>query len=297
VRPSWLRLGWLGVLGIFLVSTVPAWALQGFGVSPTSQEVELAPGASTHGELTIINDGDVDVAYKLYATDYAVTDEAYHGAFDSSGKAADVSPVTWFSLPKVTALVKARAQVKVAYGLIVPKTASVGGHYAAVFAETVPPPGHGGAFISRVERVGSLFYVSITGDLKRSGSVLPLSAPWLQSLSPVGVTLRLRNSGNVHFLAEGTAQLSTPFGKAGKAEAFRGEVLPGTTRRFDLSLPAGSPIGLYNVTAKVTYLGRTEERSRWVLLVPKVTFMIVSATVLLLLVLGFWGLMRRARRR
>jgi hypothetical protein len=163
--------------------------------------------------------------------------------------------------------------------------------------ETIPPPGRGGAFISRVERVGALLYIDVAGDSRKSGSVLPLSMPWLQSLPPVAGALRVRNTGNVHFLAEGTAQLSTPFSTVGKAVQFRGEVLPGSTRRFDLKLAPPSPIGLYRITAKVHYLGKTETVSHWALLVPRLTFLIVGGTLLLLLMLGFWALMRRARRR
>ena len=284
------------MLGVLLVPAGPALALQGFGISPTSQELNLSPGASYKGEVTVINDGDADVTYKVYATDYKVTDESYRGNFDSSGKAADVSPVTWFSLPKSLATVKARDQVKVPYTVTAPRTASVGGHYGAVFVETVPPPGKGGAFISRIERVGALFYLNVAGATHTQGSVRPLDVPWLQSLPPVGATLRVHNGGNVHFLAEGTAQLATPFSNTGKSVQFRGEVLPGTTRRFDLKLAAPSPIGFYKVTAKVQYLGKTETVSHWTLLMPRATFLIVSGTLLFVLVLGFWGLMRRVRK-
>ncbi len=290
--------GWPAVLLLYLLlPAAPAMASQGIGVSPTSQEVQLQPGTSTRHELTVINDGDTDVTYRLVATDYRVTNENYQGDFSSSRKAADVSAVSWFLLPVGTLTVKARQQVKQSYTIVVPPTAVVGGHYAAVFVETVPPPGKGGTFISRVERIGSLFYLAVAGDLKRSGSVLPLSADWLQALSPIKSTLRVRNDGNVHFLAEGTAQLSTPFGEVGTPEQFRGEVLPGTTRRFALALPAGSPIGLYKVSVKASYLNTTKDMSRWVLLVPRLTFIIVSGTLVLLIALGFVAVVRRARRR
>ncbi|MDB5178412.1 MAG: exported protein of unknown function [Patescibacteria group bacterium] len=282
---------------MLMLPAAPVWALQGFGISPTSQEVELAPGGSFSGEVTVINDGDSDVIYRMYASDYKVTGEDYRSSFDSSGKRADVSPVTWFGLPDAKLVIKARAQVKVPYTITAPKTATVGGHYGAIFVETIPPAGKGGAFISRVERVGSLVYITIAGSLMKTGRTLPLDVPWLQSLPPIEGTLRVRNTGNTHFLAEGKARLATPFSGVGKPVAFRGEVLPGTTRRFDLKLPSGSPMGLYHVTATVQYLGKTETMSHWTLLIPRLTFLIVGSTLMLLLGLGFWGLMRRARRR
>jgi len=287
-------------LGLFLVAGWPAgaWgAVQGIGVSPTSQEVALDPGGTYRGHITVINDGATDVNYRVYATDYRVTGETYVGNFDSSGKAADVSPVSWFSLPAGSFTVKARVEQTFDYTVNVPRTAAIGGHYAAVFVETIPPAGSGGAFVSRIERIGTLFYVNVRGEVRQDGSVMPLEVARLQSVGPVRGALRLHNDGNLHFLAEGTARLTGPFGAdAGKAVPLKGEVLPGTTRRFDLALPAPAPIGLYKVTATVKYLGRTEEVSRWMLLMPRVTFVIVGGTVLLLLGVGLWALVRRARR-
>lgn len=182
------------------------------------------------------------------------------------------------------------------YTITVPRAAAVGGHYGAIFIETVPPPGKGGAFVSRVERIGTLFYLTVNGALSLKGIIEPLSVPWYQSVAPVVGTLRLNNDGNTHFLAEGTAQLASPFGKVGQAVAFKGAVLPGTVRRFDLKLPSSAPIGLDKVTATVKYLDREEAVSAWMLLMPRVTCYIVCGTLILLLALAIWTLARRIRR-
>ena len=135
------------------------------------------------------------------------------------------------------------------------------------------------------------------GDLQRRGSVTGLSVPALQHVGPVQAALRLKNDGNVHFRAEGTAQLASPFGDIGRPLPFKGEVLPGTTRKFDIKLPATTPIGLYRVTATVKYLDRTEIISHWTLLMPQVTFYILSGTLLLLVSLLAFKLVSRAKRR
>ncbi|GAC1370874.1 MAG: hypothetical protein NVSMB39_4190 [Candidatus Saccharimonadales bacterium] len=283
-----------------LVAFMPgraAAAVQGIGLSPTSQDLSLAPGESYTSEITVINDGDRDVNYKISASDYHVDGESYTGIFSSSAAAANVSPVTWFTLPTGTFTARSRQQTKFNYTLKAPAGATVGGHYGAIFIETVPPPASASALIARVERIGSLMYIAVKGDLKRSGSVMGLSVPPLQAVGPVQAALRLQNDGNVHFLAEGTAQLSNPFGDVGKPVPFKGEVLPGTTRRFDLTLPASSAIGLYKVTATVKYIDRTEIISHWTLLMPRITFVILSGTILLLLAILTTRFYRRTKRR
>jgi hypothetical protein len=296
-RLSWQRLTLSALAGVAFMPGPAAAAVQGIGISPTSQEISLSPGESRSGEITVINDGDRDVSYKIYASDYHVNDESYVGDFASSAKQADVSPVSWFTLPKGNFVVKSRLQTNFSYTVTAPPTAAVGGHYGAIFIETLPPSGQGGAFISRIERIGSIFYITAKGDLRQTGSIAGLTAPFLQSTSPVQASLRMRNDGNVHFLVDGTAQLSSVFGNVGKPVQIKGEVLPGTTRKFDLLLPSASPIGLYTVTATVKYLGRTEIVSQPLLLMPRVTFIIISATVLLLLILGVLALLRRAKKR
>jgi hypothetical protein len=281
-----------------LVMASPALAVQGIGISPTSQLVTIVPGGVSHGTLTAINDGDTTVTYHLYATDYGVSGESYKGVFTSASSNSNVSSATWFGLPAGNFKIAPQQEIVFPYTIAVPKNAVVGGHYAAVFIQTVPPVVSGGAMVTEIQRVGTLFYMTVSGNLINTGNLLPLEVPWLQSTPPVSASLRLTNTGNVHFLAQGTAELYSPFGKVvGSQVAFKGEVLPDTTRLFDLHLPESSPIGVFRVTANVNYLGNNMQESRWMLLIPKITFLIIAATLLLILVLGFWGFMHRIRRR
>jgi hypothetical protein len=296
-RQIWQRIAYGA--GVAFALTVPMGAhgaVQGIGVSPTSVDLKVDTAGTYHGDITVINDGENDVNYKIFASDYRVNDESYLGDFSSAGAKANVSPVSWFNLPVGIFTVKSRTQGSFGYTINVPPTAAVGGHYGAVFIETVPPPGKGGAFVSRVERIGTLFYLTVNGDLSLKGSLESLKVPWYQAVAPILGTLRMRNDGNTHFVAEGTAQLSGPFGKVGQPVLFKGAVLPGTVRRFDLKLPSSTPIGLYKVTADVKYLDREETASSWMLLMPRVTFYIVCGTLILLLALAVWTMGRRVRK-
>ena len=274
-----------------------AAAMQGIGISPTSQEVTVVPGAKATGTITVINDGDTDVQYKLYASDYRVSGENYEGNFTSQAAEARVSPVTWFTLPAGTFTVKARQQVEQPYTISVPANATVGGHYGAVFVQTIPPPAKSGAQVARIDRLASIFYLAVGGDLKTSGRIASFRVPLIQALSPIDAALVMTNDGNVHFMTDITAQLSTPFGKVGRPVTVRGEVLPATSRRFKLELPTDAPLGIYNVKASVSYAGKIERVDQWMLLMPKLTFIILSATLLLIIAISIWFTGRKLRRR
>ncbi len=288
----------IAIAGVVLAPNfAQAIAVQGIGVSPTSQEINLQPGDTYHSQLTVINDGASTIIYHLYAADYKVTNEQYVGNFDSSGAAANISPIGWVQLPASQFTIKSGQQIVVQYTITAPNTATIGGHYTAIFAETVPPPNPGGTRIARVDRVGSLLYLAVGGQLHPAGQVLPLDAHWLQPLSPITAGLRIHNTGNVHFVAYGTAWLSGLFGGQTKPAPFKGEVLPGTIRRFGLKLPTAAPIGVYKLTAEANFNGQTVTQSHWVVLLPRLTFIIIGLTILLMAVLAIWDKLLRHRGR
>lgn len=292
---------WLSFFSLILSVAIlgmgaPAHAEQGFGVSPTSQDLTLLPGSVTTGQLTVINDGDTSITYTVYATDYAVTGQIYKGVFVNNGEGPNLSARTWFTLPKGNFVIGPRKQIFINYSISVPKTAAIGGHYAAIFLQTVPPPSTG-TYISRVVRVATIFYMGVGGDLSPSGHYVGLSVPWLQTLPPIDGNLKIANTGNVHFLVSGTAQLYSPFGKVGTPVVLDGEVLPSTTREFPFAIGSPSPLGLYRVVVKANYMNDNLMVATWMLLIPRLTLIILSTSIGLVMVAIVWLIVRRLRRR
>lgn len=296
-----IKLGGLAALiSVIAIGYFPApaqAAVEGIGVSPTSQELEIGPGGTLVGSMTVINDGTSDITYKISISDYHVTDESYKADFNSVSSSRDVSAVSWFTLPQTSATIRSGEQIKVPYTIRVPVTAAIGGHYVAVFAETVPKMGSGNA-IARIQKLGSLFYLNISGAVSRDGSIASFTAPWLQFSSPLTSTLRMKNSGNVHFAASGEIVATDLFGSRKAKTAFKGEILPGTTRRFDLGLNVAGPIGLYKVSVTPHYLeANGPTLSHWVLQIPTLTLVILLGTVGLVIGLYGWLLWRRVQRK
>lgn len=280
-------LGPLAALAVIIASlSVPqvAFAVQGLGISPTSQELNLKPGQTYSGILTIINDGGEDLTYTLGANEYRIKDAEYHPDFTISGDPASISPLSWFRLPQGNTVVRAHQEAEVGYKVIVPTNATLGGHYGVIFAQTIPPSVSGGTVISRIVRVGSIFYMSVGGDLYEQGSTVAPVLNWLQMEPPFPTSLKVKNSGTVHFAVNGSVQAKSLFGAASTPAYFKGEVLPQTTRPFSVEIPARQPLGIYKVTYKLNYLGKDQiPIVRWVLLVPKLTVFIIVTTMILII--------------
>jgi hypothetical protein len=269
-------------------SAAPAYALQGFGISPTSQTETLEPGQTKNDQLTVINDGNTSINYQVYATDFRVTGEDYRGNFVDTGSGPNLSAVSWFTLPQGTLTIGPQQQKSFDYTIHVPKGAAIGGHYASVFVQTVPAPATG-TYISRIERLGVIFYMAVGGHLTTSGGLNSFHIPWLQFTPPITESFTVKNTGNVHFLTQAESQLYSPFGKVGSPAVTQGEVLPDTTRRFNMAISSRSPIGLYKVKTSITVLGQTKQESGWVLLIPKLTFVIILISLALVIAgIIFW---------
>lgn len=294
-----VKLGGLAALiivtAIFYAGGAVRAAVQGIGVSPTSQELEIAPGGTLTGSLTVINDGSSDITYKVSVSDYHVNDESYRADFTAIDANRDISAVSWFTLPQTSATIRTGEEFSVPYTIRVPATAAIGGHYVAVFAETVPKIGGGNA-IARIQKLGSLFYLNVTGAESRNGSIASFTVPWLQNSSPLAATLRMKNSGNVHFAASGEATVTDVFGKQRAKTVFKGEVLPSTTRRFDLLLNVAGPIGIYKISVTPHYLeANGPTLSHWVVQVPTLTLVILLGTLGLVIGLYVWLLWRKVQ--
>jgi hypothetical protein len=258
-------------------------AVQGIGVSPTSQEIRLQPGQVYTGALTVLNDGGEDITYTLVAADYRIKDSSYRPDFTDSGAPSSISPVKWFTFKSAPTLLRAHAQEVVKYTITVPANAVAGGHYAVLFAQTTPKTGAGGAVISKVVRVGSIFYIATGGELTERATVLPPKIGWFQIEQPFPAIIQIQNTGNVHFAATGTATATPLFGKKGPLAQFKGEVLPQTTRSFDLQVKARQPIGIYKVKFTFNYFGKEQPPiERWVILVPKLTIFILLSTFIII---------------
>ena len=264
---------------ILLLPLAAHAAIEGIGVSPTNQEIELAAGGTLSGNLTVINDGTSDITYKMSVADYHVNDESYKADFTTLGAGPDVSAVSWFALTKAPAVIKVGQQVQVPYVITVPKTAAIGGHYIGLFAETAPKVALGSG-IARIQKLGSLFYLNVAGAVTKQGAIDSFKVPWLQPGSPLVATLRVKNGGNVHFAASGEARVTDVFGKEISKGVFKGEILPSTTRRFDLALAVKAPIGVYKFSVTPHYLDANGPvMSRWVVEIPTFTLIIILLTV------------------
>ena len=256
---------------------------QSITVSPVKEIFELDSGEETSRKISVTNNGDTDMDFKLYAEPFSVFGEEYKQAFAEAPNAP--SAAKWISFPAETLHIKAGEKVEADYNVKVTADASAGGHYATIFTETIPPLNSGGG-ITTIKRIGTILYFEIKGDITRSGGLSSFSSSFVQSAKPITASLRLNNDGNVHYPANGTLSLKNVLTRKTYQESFSGMILPSTTRKFERSWQNARFLGLYKITGDVNLLGqKTELQGKWVIYLPLGQLLIALALFALIIVL------------
>lgn len=251
-------------------------------LSPAVLQPEFNDGQRAEGKLTVINDGDVDYTFLVYARPFSVEGEEYAANYTEVNERTEAYQWVQFGQTKYT--LAAGKSVEVPYTVTVPEGTAGGGHYAVLFAETQPPPATGAAGVARKKRVGALMYMTVEGEIQRSGSIASWDTKLFQTKKPITSLLRLKNDGNVHYQADLEASYTNLFGKRQFTLNQQLLVLPGTTRRAPIEWQEAPFIGIFKANAKVTYLGKTEDLpTKYVIFLPKAALIVAAAVLVIVL--------------
>jgi hypothetical protein len=264
--------------------------LQGITASPPKQRIDLTAGGTYSGTVDISNPGTTEYDFTVSASPFSVKGEDYNLLYSQRPDLVDAS--RWFVFPQARYHLKPTQKVAVRYNVNVPRDAAGGGYYAVVFAQADSLPGAG---VSGQKRVGVLTYMTVAGDIQRSGRVLGLSAPVIQTQPPLVGDVRLQNTGNVHYDSTVSVQIKDLFGNV-KTELNSDQIIfPKTIRRVPLSWGKAPSFGLYRLSGTVKYLDRTDPLpTRWTLMLSANAFLVIVFVVVVLAVYAY--ITRRGRR-
>jgi hypothetical protein len=225
------RLKKVSLVSILISSLCFAQALT---VSPARVELAADPGTSITEEFTVINEQGADQVYYTSVENFEAQGESGTPNFSTTKEGLS----SWVQVvDKVT--IKSGEKVKIPFTVNVPQDADAGGHFAAIFLSTIPPATKGGE-VSVGAKVGMLMLLKVNGDIKEDGGVLSFllkdKGHFVTTL-PVDFVYRFKNNGNDRVKPIGTTTIRNMIGLTTQklnANANEGNVLPASTRRFDM---------------------------------------------------------------
>ena len=216
----------------------------GLTLSPLRTELEIAPGTSQDRTLTLSNANDRPITVRLTTEEFSVINQQYDYAFN-----IETQLTKWVTFTPDT-LDLASGETKTAtFRIGVPIGAEPGGRYLSLFASTDAGSSIEGV-VSR-QRIASLVYINVSGDISRSGNLVALNAPWLV-IQPTDWTASLQNTGSTHYRTDYSVTTKPLIGDA-TISSIRDEglILPGTIRLIKDTLPLPNLPGIYKVMYKI----------------------------------------------
>lgn len=262
-------------------------------ITPAVQKPVVAPGTSISGNFQIINQGQQGYPVQVYSAPYSVQGEDYTPDFTPLPGRPKVA--SWLKLAADNGTVKPGHTLNVHYVLTVPAGTQPGGYYAAAFAETQAGKSKQGVLIN--ERVGEIFYITVSGPVRQSGKLLSWTSPFLQS-PPLNAELQLENDGGLHYASTINVTVSDIFGHTKYLLTTQKEVLPQTIRRVSVSWSTAPSLGLFKVSGNVTVVNKTQILStKYVLVASQTVRTVFAAIIAVLLAFGVGRLVLSRRRK
>lgn len=257
--------------GINIAISNVSYGLSGLNVSPVRQELNIRPGTSQDGSLAITNLSDTSMTVALSAEEFSVINQQYDYAFTAESDVAK-----WVSFDCSEIKLTAGQSLEINYSVGVPLSVEPGGRYISIFASTESSLSEGG--IKSKQRVASLLYVTVSGDVSRSGNLVSLSSPWLV-FEGGEWSASLQNTGTTHYISRYDVNIINLItGNTVSSVSGEAMILPKTVRLVTDILPSFSWPGVYKIVYEIG-LGDTPaaHEIRYILYLPPIAVILIGA--------------------
>ena len=261
-------------------------SLNMFTVTPMSQRIELKPGETYKGSITVVNpdNAESDFTYKAEISSDGVVGEGYNVDFLTSTEHTQITK--WITIENPTGIVKPNESVKINFSIKVPETAPAGGQYAAILISSADDgTSSDGLAVKNIFEMASLIYAGVDGKTDRKGEILENNVPGYVTAVPIQVSAKVTNEGKVHEIAKVALEVKSVFSSKaiypteGESGIIEEVIMPDTTRAMSRNIEGISPLGIYNVTQTVTYMGDVLTTQKLVVACPIWFLVLVVLTV------------------
>ncbi len=216
-------------------------AIDGFTVSPVRTEIDILPGTQKTGNLTVKNETNKLMEVGFSAESFSVINQYYDYQFTAETNVAD-----WVGFQDKKIELKPGEEKKITYTIGVPLESEPGGRYISIFVSNDTKNDNDG--IAARQRIASLLYITVTGDVTRSGELISLNTPWFITDNN-DWSIVVRNSGTTHFRSRFNTVVSDMFkNKIGENIMDESMLLPGTIKLINGKFQTPNLPGIYKVT-------------------------------------------------
>ena len=284
----------IAIVGAFGLGS-PVFADIGVALSPMDEKIVLNPGDTYNGILTVTNQytNSEDLDFTVEVKPFYV-DENYN--YDLKTNNGDFNQIVdWITLSETEGILPINHSKEINYTINVPETAPAGGQYAAIRVATKPKDVNKEDAINLEQVVGvaCCLYVEITGDTIKQGEIADINVPSFLLSGNIMGTASIKNTGNVHGIANYTLQIYPLFSNeevyTNEEEPQKMIILPDRTLYNETIWNKTPDIGIFNVKYTVEFEGQIAEVSKMVIKCPIWLLFIIFFVIAALII---WIIMR-----
>jgi len=229
-----------------------------FVVGPGRTEISLAPGETIIQNISVTNRISDNRLFELVVEDITGSADGSSAVRSTGDERGPYSIIDYISFQSDTFTLALGERAQIPIMVSVPEDAEPGGYYGSVLISTVQKGEQGETSAPRsplIARVGSLFFLTIEGDVETEGEVLSLDTladnKWFQS-GPIDLGVVYENSGSIHLNPYGEISITNMFGEeVGYVQLEPWFVLPKSLRIREVTWDREFLLGRYSATAKI----------------------------------------------
>ncbi len=295
-------------------------AATSISISPVSKFLQLAASSTYEDSFKVSNAGSQPLNFEVHVSPYAFTQEEdgedYKLGFNR--ETAYTQMTRWITFkdangnyvenPKFTAA--PGSSVEVSYRITTPSSIPAGGQYAVLFAHTLSNSNAGG--IKTEASPGLIIYGRSSGDTITSGEIrgleLSQSKKTIENKDGkqeevnknwINATAKVKNTGNVDFMAVGTLKVEGIFGRSyyeTPTTKGRVSIIPETELSVSDAWEETPYFGIFKATWTVTAAGQTETISQIIFLLP-LPILVIALLLLTIIIVWIIIMVRKRKER
>jgi hypothetical protein len=263
-------------------------------VSPPRIDLVGQPGEVLQKNVKVTNNSEQELILKVFVTDFIVQDDLGTPIKVSSAVSGKYLASSWFTLEKSELVLAPKETVSLVVLITVPGDALPGGHYAGVFFEPVPSRGLKKTVSYTSAQVGSLFALTVAGDIKYDALIKDFSVKSnVFEFGPIDFTATIENQSDTHIRPVANIVVHDMIGrKLVDLPLDEVNIFPYTARTLTGVWDTIWGLGRYTATLSATYgpgLVATRTLSFWIMPYR----LIAAILVVLLVILVIYILIRR----
>lgn len=261
-------------------------ANSGIQISPTTYNYEIKPGESQTGKILLKNLNPTPLNYLMEVESFSQVSEDGAPSFEIDNNSGCTPPLAdWFFFgSEEKGQIQTGKDREIPFTVSVPKDAEPGGHYAAVFGRELKDVPEGQSQMGITSRVGTLILISVPGDVKTEAEITEFKAPKYVFSGPIDFSMKVKNSGTVHYDSIGSVAIKPLVGKESKFELGTHTILPQNVRNYEKQWTKKYPFGYYKMTPVATD-GAKKEVTAAAIMIIAIPLVIVIPVIVGLIIL------------